>query len=129
MDGIAEMAQMFKERENIPYFGPQTGIVLSPPPNIQVALGDKIILSKDRLVIAEHLLSGYKREFQSTSSGTIITKTPPSPVTYDTHTVMEALDHDGEMTFTDTLKTGDEVILIPSTNEQIYYLIGKAVRL
>ncbi|MDF2546151.1 MAG: hypothetical protein K0R93_1049 [Anaerosolibacter sp.] len=128
MDGIAELAKMFKDRENIPYFGPQTGFILSPPPNIQVALGEKIILSKDRLVIAEHLLSGYRREFQSTSSGTIITKTPP-PVSYDTATVMESLNHDGEITFTDTLKAGDEVILIPSTNEQLYYLVGKAVRL
>ncbi|MBB6218177.1 hypothetical protein HNQ80_004317 [Anaerosolibacter carboniphilus] len=119
-----EFAGMFKERNNKVYTGPQVGVVLSPPPNTRVRLGDEIILTMDHLIIAAHVLSGYKREFSSTSSGDIVTKTPP-PETYDTYTVLESLDHDGEITLKDTLKIGDQVILIPASTDQTYFLIDK----
>ncbi|ABR48582.1 hypothetical protein Amet_2428 [Alkaliphilus metalliredigens QYMF] len=129
MNGIKELAEMFKERENKAYMGPQIGKVITPPPNIKVSLGDKIILEKNRLIIAAHVLSGYTRQFQGQSNGTITTKTPPSPVSYSEYTVLEDLNHAGEIVYTDTLKTGDEVILLPSTDEQKYIIIDKAVRL
>jgi hypothetical protein len=81
---INELAKLFKERDNKPYMGPVTGIVLSPPPSINVQIGDKIILDNDHLVLAS--------------------------------LVME------------NLINGDEVILVPSRDEQTYYLIDKAVR-
>lgn len=51
MDPISELAKMFKERDNKPYFGPQVGNVISPPPDIMVSLGDSILLDKEDLVI------------------------------------------------------------------------------
>ncbi|SET55368.1 Protein of unknown function [Natronincola peptidivorans] len=128
MTSIEKLGKMFKERDNQVYLGPQLGTVIASPPNIRVKIGDKIILEKDRLVIAAHVLSGYKRQFQGQSSGSIITKTP-SPVTYSSYTELENLSNTGEITYTDTLKIGDEVILMPSTDEQKYFLIDKAVRL
>ncbi len=126
---LEKLADMFKERNNQVYLGPQVGTVISPPPNIRVKLGDEIILEKSRLVIAAHVLAGYKRSFQGQSSGSIITKTPPSPEVYSDYTVLESLDNTGDITYTDTLKAGDKVILIPSSDDQQYFIIDKAVRL
>ncbi|USK54365.1 DUF2577 domain-containing protein [Cytobacillus solani] len=112
---MTDLAQLLKDRENKPYLGPQVGKVISPPPGIKVQLGDKIILDNDHLVIAASVLSGYEREI--TIDGA--TTTAASPIT----------KIDGKLKFNDSLKAGDEVILIPSTDEQTYYLIDKAVRL
>ncbi|QZY55093.1 DUF2577 domain-containing protein [Crassaminicella profunda] len=138
MDGISELAKLFKERDNQPYLGPQTGIVLSPPPNIQVVLGDKIILTKEHLIIAAHVLKDYQREIEVTGNiqtkgegGSITLKKGSSSTTYevDGGRVGAQTTSTGTMKYTDTLKKGDVVILIPSTDEQTYFLIDKAVRL
>ncbi|WP_427340655.1 DUF2577 family protein [Caloranaerobacter sp. DY30410] len=94
MDGISELAKMFKERENKPYMGPRVGQVISPLPEIKVKLGDKILLDKQRLIIASHI---YEHFGWTDETGTYY------------------------------LAEGDKVILIPSTDEQIYFLVDKAV--
>ncbi|MCT4605855.1 MAG: DUF2577 domain-containing protein [Marinisporobacter sp.] len=138
MDGISELAKLFKERDNQPYLGPQTGMVLSPPPNIQVSLGDKIILTKEHLVIAAHVLKDYQREIEvkgniqtNGEGGSITLQTSPPPTTYKvvSGSVGAQTTITGTMKYTDTLKKGDIVILVPSTDEQTYFLIDKAVRL
>lgn len=58
MDGIAELAKLFKERENKQYGGPQLGKVVTVPPDIKISLGDKIILTKKHLIIADHVVAG-----------------------------------------------------------------------
>lgn len=111
MDAFTEMAKLFKERENPRSFSVEVGKVISPLPNIQISLGGegKIILTKENLLFASQVLNEYKREFnvQYESGGTA----------------------KGNITFIDTLKGGDEVILIPTANKQNYYLMDKVVRL
>jgi hypothetical protein len=146
VDGIVELAKLFKERDNRPYLGPQVGIVVSPLPDIKVRLGDKILLTKDHLIIASHLVSieskGYQQEtnsivFQgdipgadddaSNNIGTI--KFYDGTPAGETKTVMEININRG--TFLKAffeLKPGDEVILIPSADGQTYFLVDKAVR-
>ncbi|QEK13731.1 DUF2577 domain-containing protein (plasmid) [Crassaminicella thermophila] len=138
MDGISELAKMLKERDNQPYLGPQIGEVITPPPNIQIALGDKIILTKEHLVIAAHVLTDYQREINITGDiqtteegGSVTLQVNPAPTTY---TVVDGSVNGnvvitGTIKYTDTLKKGDKVILIPSTDEQTYFLIDKAVML
>lgn len=53
MDGISELAKLFKERENKPTMGIQIGKVLSPLPDIKIGFGDRIILDKDNLIISD----------------------------------------------------------------------------
>lgn len=115
--------------------GPQVGEVISPPPNIQVKLGEKIILTKDNLVIAAHVLYEYSREINingnisTTDESGSITLKLSTPQTYTVVTGKENAKTTitGTMTYTDTLKKGDKVILIPATNEQLYFLVDKAV--
>ncbi len=94
MNSIEKLAQMFKERDNQIYLGPQIGKVIAPLPNIKVALGDRIILGKDKLIISGHIYSHYPNQ-----------------------------------TGTAYLNSNDEVILLPSNDEQKYFLLDKAVKL
>jgi hypothetical protein len=112
---MTELAQLFKDRDNNPYMGPVTGTVISPPPGIKVSVGNNIILDNEDLIISASVLNGYEREI--TIDGA--TTTASSPIT----------KIEGKLTFKDTLKAGDEVILLPTTDIQKYYLIDKAVRL
>lgn len=135
MDGITELAGMLKARENKPYLGPQTGIVKAPPPNILVEMG-AIVLDKDDLVIAAHVLSGYQRKLTITGTVTGNLSAPNLVVgpLCDSNlkicngqaTLSNATTNE-VMTYTDDLKEGDMVILVPSTDEQRYYLMDKAV--
>ena len=130
MDGAARLAKMFKERDNIPYMGPQIGVVISPPPEIKIGLGDKIILSKDHLIIAAHVLAGYQRDIEIPVTSDLTGNTANALVGTSTehNHAYENLGIAGQMLYMDTLKAGDEVILVPSTDAQIYFLVDKAVR-
>jgi len=128
MDGISELAKMFKERESRPYVGPRVGKVTSPPPEIKITLEDGIILDKTHLVIAAHVLQGYEREVRiplTNSEGVTDSKNVGDHGSHK-HNI-ETVGLEGSIQFTDTLKLGDKVILIPSTDEQTYFLIDKAV--
>jgi len=145
VDGIAKLASLLKDRDNQPYLGPQIGVVVAPPPDIRVSLGDKIILDKDNLIIAAHVLADYQRELEITGEiditgaagkTTLIQPPPPEePVVVSETWGMQSTSLEGQekitgaMKYTDTLKAGDEVILIPSTDEQRYFVIDKVVRL
>lgn len=128
MDGITELAKMLRERDNMPYSGAMVGIVMSPPPTIKVALGDKIILDREQLVISAHVLQNYSRQAEVTStSGDLSFHLKNNPPSNDY--TLTNLSTQTTINYTDTLKTGDEVILIPSRDEQTFFLIDKAVRL
>ncbi len=58
MDGVIELAKLFKERENISTMGIQIGKVISVNP-LKIALGDKIILDTDDLVISQSAYYKY----------------------------------------------------------------------
>ncbi|WP_432662445.1 DUF2577 domain-containing protein [Wukongibacter baidiensis] len=141
MNGISELAKLFKERENKSYLGPQIGKIISPLPDIQVALGDKIILTKEHLMIASHILKDYEREFaiegkvqlSQENAGETNTASVGDHGSHK-HTVAQlnidtGYKSTGKIKWTDSLKIDDEVILIPTVNEQQYYVIDKVVRL
>lgn len=97
MDGIIELAKLFKERENPSVIGLQIGKVISVNP-IKIALGDKIILDADDLVISESAY--YKYDLVNG----VLNKVPK-------------------------LKMKDKIILLPTNNEQTYFVIDKVVSL
>jgi len=126
MDGTARLAKMFKDRENRTYLGPQIGIVISPPPEVQIGLGDRIMLAKEQLVFAAHLLTDYHRDMEILPTSNLSGNTSMS----GDHTHSYAsLGMVGTIKLADTIEAGDEVILIPSADEQLYFVVDKAVRL
>ena len=130
MDGISELAKLFKERENKLYLGPQIGIVISPLPDIQIAFGDKVILTKEHLIISENLVKKqgkFKLKGSSNIGSTTLMRTQPN--SYEIVDIdIDQIDKTNiEIEY--ELKAGDKVILIPTANEQQYYVIDKVVSL
>lgn len=117
MDALTEFATMFKANENPKLVSMSTGIVISPPPKAQIRLNETVILNNNRLVFAAHVLEDYEREIEL--EGDI--KFTDSP--FQTFEAKEV-----KSTTKDTLKEGDEVILLPTADEQLYFVVGKAVR-
>lgn len=105
MGAIEEFARELKNRNNPAVPSITTGIVLAEPPEPVIKLTDSIILQKNHLVFAEHMLKDYERKVELNESGV--------------ETDLKTLDN---------FKVGDEVILIPTFDQQLYYVIDKAVR-
>ena len=101
--------------------GPQLGIVLSPPPEIEIKLNN-IILTKRDIYINEHLLPWYVRHYvgqtsnRSGGSGDASFASHNHPINND-------------LTLTDTLKPGDYVSVYPLDGDQLYFVESKVVRL
>lgn len=102
MSGMTELAMMFKDRDHKDWKGIHTGNVLNGFPDIEIRSDEFTILRKDRLLFASHLMQGYKRTYNMNGSM-------------------------GTIEYTDTIKAGDTVILIPTWDEQKYYVIDKVV--
>lgn len=83
------------------------GIVEVETPNLKISDGPEIVIYQEDLYVLENVLSNYERD-----------------VEYEqTHGTSS-----GKLRFTDTLKKGDYVALIPSGGEK-YVLLGKVVQL
>lgn len=147
MGGINELARMMKERENKPYPGPQLGIVEAAPPDIKVRLGDVILLDKEDLLVAAHLLSFETVGYQEDDKSGILQSDMPGTnsdsgnnvgtvtfydgtVSGESKTIMDiSITRGAQLTGYFTLQPGDEVILIPTGDGQTFFLMDKAVRL
>lgn len=61
---MAELAKLFKARENAPALGVITGTVVADPPNIEIKIFGNIILRKDDLVFGSLVMAEEKRNFE-----------------------------------------------------------------
>lgn len=136
---------MLKDRENQPYKGFIMGTVINPFPEIKIALNDKIMLEKDKLIFASHLISEKSTEnidksmtiSGDLSGGNDDASTAIGSLTFydgtttgNKETIMDININKGtSYTAYYDLMVGDEVILIPSQDEQIYFVADKGVRL
>lgn len=115
MDGITELANLFKERDNPSMQDIGIGKVTADPPEVSVKFNG-FNLDRDMLVIPEHLLP-HTRKIEPKI---IVSYTTVGDHGTHTHTVEIP-----EITFTDGLKAGDSVIVIPSKDNKKYYVVGK----
>lgn len=107
----------------------QVGIILAPPPDIQVQLNNIILTRKD-VYISEYLLIGYER----TAKGHIASETQPragggGDAEFASHTHDINNDYTDNVIYTDTLKVGDRVSVIPMEGDQLYFIEDKVVKL
>lgn len=125
MDGISQLASLLKERDNPNNMGIQVGTVLEAFPNIRVALGEKIILDKTNLFFSAQVLNEYKTILEVEGANNVITT--------NNQTIIKEEDSQGnnciqvKVKWTNELAKGDEVILIPTADNQKFYLIDKVV--
>lgn len=129
-DGLTELALMFKSLDPEPTLSITTGIVISPPPEPRVMLDDIIDLDSSNLIFASHLISGYERriKFKDIDWGTTTEVNDGGQGASSHKHFVNLTNEDALIEWTDTLKQGDEVILIPVQDGQLYYVIDKAVR-
>lgn len=129
-DQLTEFALMFKERDAKTPPSTTTGIVLAPPPEPQIRLNEVVVLYKDKLIFASHMVDGYERHVKliDHNCGTTTTVNDGGDNASSHNHEIEELRIDTVMEWTDTIKVGDEVIIIPVIDNQLYYVIDKAVR-
>lgn len=103
--------------------GAQVGIVISPPPSLVVKMNNIEITAKD-VYCSRYLLPGYTRHMVGQTSDRA---GGSGDAAYESHN--HPIDNDE--TWTDTLKPGTLVLLIPiyGQNEQLYWLADSGVKL
>lgn len=103
--------------------GAQVGIVVSPPPDLVVKMNNIDITAKE-IYCSRYLLPGYTRHMvgQTNNRGG-----GSGDAAYESHN--HPIDNDE--TWTDTLKPGTLVLLIPiyGQDEQLYWLTDSGVKL
>lgn len=112
----------------------QIGKIIQAPPEIKVSYNG-IILDKKDVWISEYLLIGYKRE----AKGHIISETQPrsgggGDAEFASHTHAIDNDYTDTIIYTDTLKAGDFVAVMPMMSSedgsaQQYIILDKIVHL
>lgn len=114
------------------------GVIEIAPPEIQVRLGPEVILYKENLIISAAVLKDYEREFEifdaeiqftDNNSGQTNTVSTHSHSIESLNVDSDTLTAKGKIKWTDELKIGDKVILVPAQNDNMYILIEKAVEL
>ncbi len=111
------------------------GIILKPPPDIQVQVNTIVLTAKD-CYISEYWLVGHTRA----AKGHLVSATQnraggSSYAEYESHNHDIDNDYTDTIIYTDTLKTGDLVTVVPIYNpdpvkgEQLYWIGQKVVKL
>lgn len=120
-EAIVSIAKNFKDaKEGGKQFeGFLIGDVVAELPEIKVQIDPAIILDKTNLIFSAHVLHDYIREFEIFEGKEIIIN-DSLPNTFTAK---------GKIKWTDKLKNGDKLILVPSSNDNMYIVIDKAVSL
>ncbi|WP_302349485.1 DUF2577 family protein [uncultured Megasphaera sp.] len=103
--------------------GAQVGIVTNPPPDLVVKMNNIDITAKE-IYCSRYLLPGYTRHMVGQTSDRA---GGSGDAAYESHN--HPIDNDE--TWTDTLKPGTLVLLIPiyGQDEQLYWLTDSGVKL
>ena len=133
-----KLAEIIKKRDNPLWIGAVTGEVVKAPPQLEVKLENGIIIKNHKIMISIEKIVGYQRtyslkgnitkyDFDNTTSSEPVSTHPAHPIKKlsgkGTYTA------EGTIQWTDTLKVGDKVLMLPTNKEEYFYLIDKVVRL
>lgn len=103
------------------------GIVVQPPPNF-IIKANNIELTKENAYISKRLLVGYER----TARGHLVSATQnKSGAQYESHNHSIDNDYTENFIYTDTLKVGDWVSILPceGAEGQLYIINEEVVKL
>lgn len=139
-EAIVSIAKQFKNaKEGGKQFeGFLIGDIVADLPEIKVQIDPAIILDKTNLIFAAHVLHDYEREFEiyeaeiqftDKNCGTTTVASAHSHGIETLNVDSSTLTAKGKIKWTDKLKNGDKLILVPSTNDNMYIVIDKAVSL
>jgi len=129
MKSILELAKIIKERDN-----PDTptllyGEVVGEFPDIQIRLGEKILLTQKELHFSSYLNPQILRNTSLTVNADTVECSTASVGDHGAHHhIIGNKTLKGTQTFDSVLKIGDKVILLPFFNYQEYYVLDKVVK-
>lgn len=137
---INKLALMLKSRDNPKFLGAITGEVVKAPPELEVKLENGIIIKNKKIMISIEKIKGYKRTFSivgnidnenMTVQSSSMTKAGQGPHehTLKSFKAKGSYQSTGSIEWTDTLKIGDKVLMLPTNDRKYFYLIDKVVRL
>ncbi len=98
------------------------GKIIAPPPDLKVEWNN-IILTREQIYISERILIGHKREIR----GHLVSGTQEAGHHVHTHAIDN--DYTATMIYTDTLKPGDLVSVVPLRDGQHFIISDKLVKL
>lgn len=145
MNEYRNLAKLIKNSEKTKWMGVILGTVEAPPPELEVRVNPKLLLKKHQICISQEKVIGYTRKFnikgnikEFTLDGSMETtssniESGPGPHKHQ-HGMIEGLvegsngtfEFEGILKWTDELKKGDQVILIPTNLNSVYFLIDKS---
>lgn len=110
------LAKKFKERNNVKYEGPIIGTVVQGLPDLKVAIyKGEVILDLNNMYFTGHVLD---HEHETTQSGTITIGG-----------VASAFDSEGRSKFKENLEVKKQLLLIPDSDGQCFYVIDSVRKL
>lgn len=119
------LAKMIKDRDNKNYIGPCIGKVISINPLKISILDGNIVLRKQQLYITQSLLEKEYRFILDANDGEItITSEPSNPLL----SIKISDNNKTKLTLFFELNVEDEVLLIPSENESVYFIVDKIIK-
>lgn len=144
MDNYREIAKLVKYSQKNKWAGVVLGTVEVAPPDLQVRVNPKLLLKRHQICVAKEKVIGYTREFkikgkikeftlenvtiETTSSNT---EAGPGPHPHPHGTIEGTMtgqagtfEFDGILKWTDELKVGEQVILIPTNQNSIFFLLN-----
>ncbi len=127
-DWDVKLAEELKKRENPNMLGPIIGTVVSPPPSLKISiLEGQVFITK--CYVLDNLLSGYTRiisiPMQSAAGTTNSVDDGGDNASSHSHNIQSLQLSEVTFNFNDTLKPGDQVFLMPTSDNQVYFLVGK----
>lgn len=130
-DKITKLAQMLRSRDNPTPFEIGTAIVVKESPLV-LKSEDSIFISSayNNVVWSKSILAGYKRSFLiDRVNGVTGTRSGGGgDSAYAAHDHNYKAPITGDIQWTDNPKIGDEYIVIPINNGNMWYVFDKVVR-
>lgn len=134
---INDLASLFRKLENPEWIGAVTGEVLSPPPRLVVKLYNGIEVKANKIIVCEEKRAGYIREFSlegKITEYTMDNTTSTEVASNHSHAVKSlagkgSYKATGKIEWTDELKKGDKVLMLPTNEHEKFYLVDKVVNL
>lgn len=123
-DWDIQFAKMFKERDNKSKIGNIIATVVSTSPLKLSIFSGESILQKEQLYCCNSLLANYSHDF--TVSDLDLKIQDDNGITT---TERQITTFKGKITFEDTLKVNDKVLLVNTEDEQTYFIIDKVTKL
>jgi len=110
-------------REEGGYYNPPSILlaeVVTPSPLV-IKIGDDLQIDKDNLKVADYLVANYEREIKSKGSLNV------SATVSNGGSLSSLTVNNGKIQFTDALKAGDLLAVIPTEDRQTFIVLCRVV--